>query len=152
MVKLFRNISLTEMKPNRCYRQDARLCSMVTVEIPVAWGDMDAFGHVNNTIYFRWFESARIAYFEKIGMNERMKRERKGPILARTTCDYEKPLTFPDTIRATARVVKLGNTSFVMEYRVTSAKHGPAAKGEGVIVLIDYEKGGKVPLDDELRA
>jgi acyl-CoA thioester hydrolase len=125
---------------------------MVTVEIPVAWGDMDAFGHVNNTVYFKWFETARIHYFEKIGLNERMKRDRKGPILARTTCDFEKPLTFPDTVRASAKVVKLGNTSFVMEYRVTSAKHGDAAKGEGVIVLVDYEKGGKVPLDAELRA
>jgi len=125
---------------------------MVTVEIPVAWGDMDAFAHVNNTVYFRWFESARIAYFEKIGLNERMRREKKGPILARTACDFEKPLTFPDTIQASARVVKVGTTSFVMEYRVTSAKHGLAAKGEGIIVLVDYEKGGKVPLDDELKA
>ena len=124
----------------------------VTVEIPVAWGDMDAFGHVNNTIYFRWFETARISYFEKIGLNERMRRERVGPILARTSCDYEKPLEWPDTVRASASVVKLGNTSFVMEYRVTSAKHGDAAKGEGVIVMIDYAKGGKVPLDAELRA
>src|SRR4051812_27249954 len=70
------NITLT-------YLND-RLRAMVTVEIPVAWGDMDAFGHVNNTVYFRWFESARIAYFEKIGLNERMKRDKKGPILART--------------------------------------------------------------------
>jgi acyl-CoA thioester hydrolase len=124
----------------------------VSVEIPVAWGDMDAFGHVNNTVYFRWFESARIAYFERIGLNERMRREKKGPILARTSCDFEKPLTFPDTVTASARVVKLGNTSFVMEYKVESKKHGLAAKGEGVIVLIDYEKGGKVPLDDELRS
>src|SRR5712691_11634259 len=97
---------------------------MVTVEIPVAWGDMDAFGHVNNTIYFKWFESARIAYFEKIGLNERMRRAHRGPILARTSCDFEKPLTFPDTVRASARVVRLGTTSFLMEYRVTSANHG----------------------------
>src|SRR5687767_1167703 len=61
---------------------DGRIAAMVTVEIPVQWGDMDAFGHVNNTVYFRWFESARIAYFEKIGLNERMRRDRKGPILA----------------------------------------------------------------------
>jgi acyl-CoA thioester hydrolase len=113
---------------------------------------MDAFGHVNNTVYFRWFESARIAYFEKIGLNERMRRERKGPILARTSCDYEKPLTFPDTVKASASVVKLGNTSFVMEYRIESARHGLAARGEGVVVLVDYEKGGKLPLDAELRS
>src|SRR5271170_2237516 len=113
---------------------------------------MDAFGHVNNAVYFRWFESARIAYFERIGLNERMKRERVGPILARTSCDYEKPLAFPDTIRASASIVKLGTTSLVMEYRVTSALHGDAARGEGVVVLVDYEKGAKVPLDEALRA
>ncbi len=123
----------------------------VEVEVPVAWGDMDAFAHVNNTVYFRWFETARIAYFEKIGLNERMKKTGVGPILARTSCDYEKPLTFPDAIRTCARVSKQGNTSFVMEYRVVSTSQGDAARGEGVIVLVDYKKGGKVALDDELR-
>jgi acyl-CoA thioester hydrolase len=123
----------------------------VTVEIPVQWGDMDAFGHVNNTVYLRWFESARIAYFERLKLGG--SGSGVGPILARATVDYRIPLRYPDTIRASATVVKLGNTSFTMNYRVTSSANAGtvAAEGEGVIVLVDYAKGGKVPLDDELR-
>jgi acyl-CoA thioester hydrolase len=126
----------------------------VSVEIPVAWGDMDAFGHVNNTVYLRWFETARIAYFETTGLVERMKRDRIGPILARTAIDFRIPLEYPDTVRASARVSSFGKTSFVMQYRVTSAahQHATAAEGEGVIVLIDYAKGGKVAIDDATRS
>jgi acyl-CoA thioester hydrolase len=125
----------------------------VTVEIPVQWGDMDAFGHVNNAVYLRWFESARIAYFERLRLGELGGAAGKGPILARATVDYRIPLRYPDRIRASATVTKLGNTSFTMGYRVTSEGNGGAvaAEGEGVIVLVDYAKGGKVPLDDELR-
>lgn len=123
----------------------------VSVTIPVQWGDMDAFGHVNNVVYLRWFESARIAYFDRVGLSERVLRDRVGPILARTAIDYEQPLTYPDTITVATRIPRLGNTSFSMEYRVTSAARGRAAKGETVIVLVDYAKGGKLPLDAALR-
>jgi acyl-CoA thioester hydrolase len=70
----------------------------VSLTIPVAWGDMDAFGHVNNTVYLRWLESARIDYFKKVGLLDRMARDRVGPILARTEIDYRRPVTWPDTV------------------------------------------------------
>lgn len=126
----------------------------VSLELPVLWGDMDAFGHVNNTIYLRWFESARIEYLERIGLNARMRAERVGPILAHTRCDFLLPLTFPDTVLAEATLARVGTTSFTMAYRVRSRAHGlaEAARGEGVVVLFDYARGAKVPLDAELRA
>jgi acyl-CoA thioester hydrolase len=126
----------------------------VAVEIPVAWGDMDAFGHVNNTVYLRWFETARIAYFERTGVIDRMKRDGVGPILARTAIDFRLPLRYPDTVRAGATVSRFGKTSFVMSYRVTSAANAgaTAAEGEGVIVLVDYAKGGSVPLDEATKS
>jgi acyl-CoA thioester hydrolase len=126
----------------------------VTVEIPVAWGDMDAFGHVNNAVYLRWFETARIAWFERVGLIERMKAERVGPILARAGVDYRRPVVYPDTVRVAATVTKLGRTSFVMAYRAESGAQGGAvvAEGETVIVMLDYRTGDKVPLDEPLRA
>lgn len=124
----------------------------VSIQVPVAWGDMDAFAHVNNTVYLRWFESARIAYFERTGLIERMQREQVGPILARTTIDYRVPLTYPDRVQVQATVSRLGTSSFTMKYRVRSeAKKAIAAEGEGVIVLIDYRSGGKVALDEQVR-
>lgn len=124
----------------------------VSVEVPVAWGDMDAFGHVNNTVYLRWFESARIAYFERVGLSGRAPQG-VGPILARATCDYAIPLAYPDAVVVEATVAKLGTTSFTMHYRARSRAHGlqVAAQGEGVVVLVDYARGGKVPLEAALR-
>jgi acyl-CoA thioester hydrolase len=125
----------------------------VSIEVPVAWGDMDAFLHVNNVVYLRWFESARIAYFERCGLIARMKTEGVGPILAKSSIDYRIPLTYPDTVRAATTVSALGKTSFTMDYKVTRVAHPgeDVATGSTVIVLVDYRKGGKVPLDEGLR-
>ncbi len=71
----------------------------VVITLPVQWGDQDAFGHVNNTVYFRWFESARIAYFERIGLSHVLDVEPIAPILASISCDYRRPITFPDTVQ-----------------------------------------------------
>ena len=124
----------------------------VEVQLPVQWGDMDAFQHVNNSVYLRWFESARIAYFLKVGMPHQAGTNEPGPILARATVDFRAPVTFPDRITARARVSKVGNTSFTMTYQVVSEKLGVAAEGEGIVVMFDYQKGTKVPVDEALRA
>jgi acyl-CoA thioester hydrolase len=126
----------------------------VRVTIVVAWGEMDAFGHVNNTVYLRWFESARIEYFRQVGMLERMATDRVGPILARTEIDYRVPVLWPDTVQVDVGVEKVGRSSFVMVYRVTSESKGGAvvAEGKTVIVQLDYTSGAAVPLDEATRA
>lgn len=125
----------------------------VAVEIPVAWGEMDAYGHVNNTVYLRWCETARVEYFDRLGLHERMQRERVGPILARACVDYRRPVVFPDTIRVGATVTRLGSSSFTMAYRLESLRQGAlVAGGESVVVLFDYGRGEKVALDERLRA
>lgn len=126
----------------------------ITVELPVQWGDQDSFGHANNVIYLRWFESARIAWFERAGVMARMEQERIGPILARQTIDYRLPLAYPDQVRVSATVLQLGNTSFTMGLRLRSRKNDRAiaAEGESVIVMLDYKTQKKVPLWDGLRA
>lgn len=125
----------------------------VTITIAVAWGEMDAFGHVNNTVYLRWLESARIEYFRRVGLLDRMERERIGPILARTEIDYRLPVKWPDTVHVEVGVEKMGRSSFVMAYRVTSDARGGAvvAEAKTVIVNLDYSRGVAVALDEELR-
>lgn len=123
----------------------------VEVDVPVAWGDMDAFQHVNNTVYLRWFETARIAYFQKLGMPTHFGQPGLSAILAHASVDFKQPVTFPDRIKARARVAKVGNSSFTMSYQAFSEKRGVVAEGEGVVVTFDYAKGLKVPVDAELR-
>ena len=55
---------------------------------PVQWGDQDAFGHVNNVVYFRWMESARLEYFRQAGLGTAQSNTGMGPILASITCDW----------------------------------------------------------------
>src|SRR5512133_863029 len=124
----------------------------VSVTIPVAWGEMDAFQHVNNVAYARWLETGRIAYFGRIGFLERMKAEGIGPILAKLTVEYRRPVTFPDRVRVDVTATKIGRSSFTLAYRVWStAQEAEVAKGEDVIVVMDYRTARTTPVDDTLR-
>jgi acyl-CoA thioester hydrolase len=124
----------------------------LVLEVPLAWGDMDAMRHVNNTVYFRWFESARIAYFHRAGFLEQMESHGIGPILASTRCKFRIPLTYPDTVRVGASAGELREDRFVMRYAVASRQHDKiAAEGEGLIVSYDYRRLRKAPLPDAVR-
>ena len=121
------------------------------LEHRVAWGEMDAFGHVNNANYLRWFESARIAYFEKIAVSIGSKSSSTWvPILGRASIDFRKPVSYPDTVTLEATVTKFGNTSFSMAYRAVSASLGLAAEGEAIVVLLDAS-GSKLLLPEDLK-
>jgi Predicted thioesterase len=121
----------------------------LVITCPVAWGDMDAAQHVNNTVYFRYFESARIAYFERIAFGLDFPHS-IGPILAHAQCRFRFPLTYPDTVSVGTGVTGLGEDRFVMRFTVISHRHGKvAAQGDGLIVSYDYRKQQKVPLPAE---
>jgi acyl-CoA thioester hydrolase len=125
----------------------------VTVEIPVAWGDMDAMGHVNNAVYFRYFETARITCFAELGLGSIERSEGVGPILHSASCRYRIPLTHPDTVTVGAQIGEVGEDRFVMRYRAVSHQHGAvAADGESLIVTFDYAAGIKAPMSDDLAA
>lgn len=125
----------------------------VTVTLPILWGDMDALGHVNNVRYLRWFESARIAYFEAVGVVADGPSG-VGPILANTQIDFLAPLHYPGDVIVGASTERLGRTSFTMRYGVALADRPDslAARGTAVVVTVDYGTGSSVPLPDEVRA
>ncbi|BCS97226.1 thioesterase [Desulfoluna limicola] len=124
----------------------------VVIDIPISWGDMDAFQHVNNTVYFKFFESARIAYFEKLHVMDVMSTTGVGPILAATKCRFKIPLTYPDTVSVGAKVDAIEQERFIMTYAVISHRHKKiAATGEGEIVTFNYQRNQKAPVPDEVR-
>src|SRR5262245_46892162 len=123
----------------------------VVTEDIVRWGDLDALGHVNNTLFFRYFETARITYFDRIGWPASAHRG-IGPILGSTSCRFRRPLRYPDRLKVGARVRELGEDRFTMEYAIWSeAQETIAASGEAVIVSFDYEHGRKVSIPDATR-
>ncbi len=122
------------------------------ISLPVQWGDMDAYSHVNNTVFFRWFESARIVYLEQCGLTESRELEGVGAILHSTSCRFRLPVLFPDTVHVGARVTEVGEDRFTMEYRVVSERHGAvAAEGQGVIVAYDYNANRKATIPESVR-
>ncbi|MFP5214102.1 MAG: acyl-CoA thioesterase [Acidobacteriota bacterium] len=124
----------------------------VVIEIPIAWGEMDALRHVNNVVYFRYLESARLAYMEKIRTWEIMEETGIGPILASVQCRYKIPLVYPDTVSVGARVTRIDEDRFTMEHHVVSHRFGKvAAIGEGVVVTYDYRENRKALMPEELR-
>src|SRR5262245_42386267 len=101
----------------------------VVVLQPVQWGEQDALGHVNHVHYFRWYETARIAYFLRIGLMDMHKAERIGPILASVANDYRRQLSYPDTVHIGVRIARIGRSSIDMEHRIVSQKdHAIAAE------------------------
>jgi len=125
----------------------------VLIEIPVAWGDMDAFQHVNNTVYFRWLESGRIAYFTRMDVPGFRDLSGVGPILASAQCRYRLPLTFPDSVTVATRVATVEEDRMTMEQLIISHRHAKiAAIGSGVVVTYDYVAGRKATLPELVRA
>lgn len=125
----------------------------ITVEVPVAWGDMDAFGHVNNTVFFRWFETARIAFLEAIEFTAGGDGGGVGPILASAACRFRRPVTYPDTVMVGVRTDDIGEDRFTHIYRVVRSGSGEVvAEGESVVVAYDYDAGRKAAIPPEVRA
>lgn len=119
----------------------------------VQWGDMDAANHVNNTVYLRYFESARIEFFNQIGFMDFTGEESVGPILAETNCKYKTPLTFPDNIKITARILpdSITDYGFMMQHVVYSEKlQRIAAEGTSRIVCYDYKNKCKALIPNDL--
>ena len=124
----------------------------VVVTIPLLWGDHDAFGHVNNLVYLRWCETARVEYLIRIGLWVSLPPTDIGPILASISCDYKRPLTYPDTAYIGARVTRVGNRSFQMQHRVVSENLDTvAADVSSTIVVLDYGRNITVPVPESCR-
>jgi acyl-CoA thioester hydrolase len=124
----------------------------VVVTVPILWGDEDSFGHVNNIIYLRWAETARVEYLMRIGLWSMLRDEGIGPIVASLSCDFRRPLEYPDEVRIGAHVTSIGNTSFKMAHRIVSVKHGVvAAEVKSALVVLDYKCKKPVRVPDRVR-
>jgi acyl-CoA thioester hydrolase len=120
--------------------------------IPVQWGDQDSFQHVNNAVYFRWFESSRVQYWHQSGLFDALKESGFGPILASVTCNYKRQIKFPDTVLIGSKVEKLGVSSVTIGHEVFSqSNNAVSATGKSVIVLFDYQSQHPVPIAEEFR-
>lgn len=114
----------------------------------VAWGDMDAFGHVNNVMYYRYIESARINYFDALNIFE----QKVLTVVASNQCKYLRPVFYPDQLKIAVRVDELRNSAMRMTYQLFStAQNALVATAEAVIVCVDQENMQKAAIPEDIR-
>jgi len=125
---------------------------LVHVEvIPMRWGDMDAMGHVNNVVYFRYMEETRMAWFYKLGMAG--SGETRGPVIINASCTFLKQLVYPANLEVTLYAGKLGRSSFEtwVEMRPSYDPGRVYAQGQAKVVWVDFAKEKSVELPDRIR-
>ena len=122
-----------------------------TDRMPMRWGEMDALGHMNNVSYFRYFEQARISWFDSLNIDYRPGSE--GPILGSISCRYLNPAVYPMEFELTTWIGQPGRSSFRMWHELYRAG-SPAeryAEAEAAMVWIDISEGRSRPLPDWMR-
>lgn len=120
--------------------------------IPLRWGDMDSFGHVNNTVYFRFMEEVRISWFRDLDL-ARSGVEGQGPVIVNASMEFLKQLHYPGDVIAHMFVGTPGRSSFDTRFELYRADD-PAtlyARGAAKCVWIDYAAAKSVPIPDSLR-
>lgn len=123
-----------------------------TMTIPIRWGDMDAMGHVNNTVYFRYMEIVRIEWLHALGGAP--DPQGTGPVIVNAFCNFHKQLEYPGDVLAKHYVAKPGRSSFET-YITLERTDEPGviyASGGAKTVWVDFPAGKSVPLPDWLRA
>ena len=122
--------------------------------IPVRWGDMDALGHVNNTVYFRFAEQARIDWLEKLGIADIVAVD-EGPVIINASCTFFKPITYPASVEVTTLIGKPGRSSLPTFYEMRCVGNGDNetlyAEGAAMVVWWNPRTGKSLPLPDFIR-
>ena len=131
----------------------------IVTKVPVLWGDMDGFGHVNNIIYLKWCETSRIELFRKIwnyeigNMEEILEKGGVGPILANFNIDYKHPVQYPATIKIMTHITHIGNSSIGIghELFIDNNENKLVAEADSVVVMVNYLSNEKEIIDDNDR-
>ena len=123
----------------------------IHIRIPVAWGEMDALQHVNNAVYFRYFETARLDFFNKINLLEDLHETGIGPVLSETNARYKRPVTFPDTLIVGVTISDIAADRFTMHYTAYSeAQQTVTTIGWAKVVMFNFKTGKKAELSEPL--
>jgi acyl-CoA thioester hydrolase len=109
----------------------------------IDWSELDVFGHVNNVMFMKYVQAARLHYVEHIGLMALHRAENIGFMVAETRCQFKKLLHFPGNVNLLTKQISIGNTSFVLEHHITNDDKETVAIATDVLVVYDFEKQEK---------
>ena len=119
---------------------------------PVSWGDMDVLVHVNNTIYFRYFENIRMEWLRKQGYQITLNGVPEGPVIVDAYCQFLLPAVYPANLKLSMFGGAPGRSSFETYYELQDADQLDRiyCKGTSRVVWVNYEKGSSIPLPKKM--
>ncbi len=122
-----------------------------TVTLPIRWGDMDAFGHLNNVSFFRLLEEVRIQWLDQLGC--KLEVQETGPVVINVSCDFLKQVVYPADIQINTKVENIGRSSLEISHELFIAGEEPqlCGRASGKMVWVNYAEEVSVPLPAELR-
>ena len=122
-----------------------------TERIAIRWGDMDAMGHVNNTVYFRYMEQARISWFDALVPEDEAWKS-TGIVIANASCNFKRPFNYPGTVEIKVFTGALGGSSVPTFYEMRLENEETIyADGEATVVFIDMKTQKPVRIPEEIR-
>ena len=128
----------------------ARGKRLITAQIPVRWADQDTNRHVNNAMHFTYFEQTRILWLHT--QPAVSNPDNHGVIVAQASCNYLRPIPYPETLEVRMYAGPVGRASFPTLYEIFGADGGTKyADGQVVLVWIDRNTGKSLPLPDSMR-
>ncbi|WP_166420492.1 thioesterase family protein [Pseudoalteromonas sp. Z1A8] len=123
----------------------------IHTDITVAWADMDALQHVNNVVYLRYFEIARIDFLNKINLFDTISLNGVGPVISENNIRYKRPVTFPDTLTVGVTITDIKTDRFTMNYTVYShVQKAITTTGTSKVVMFDFTTGQKAAISEPL--
>lgn len=152
-VKLYKNIKASDRNQTiiRMPTMKRELFKHIFTET-VRWGDCDMLGHVNNTVFLRYIESARIAYFQDVMNIELIINSVEGWVIADLNCSFRAQLKFPSEIEICTRISRIGNSSATIDAVIFHhGKPNPIFTSTATIVWCNYREGKSVRISDECR-
>ena len=123
----------------------------VQLSLRIDWAELDLFGHVNNVMFIKYIQAARVNYWEKIGLYQQFLETKCGPMLASVTCNFLKPLHYPGDIIIQTRMNYIKNTSFSLQHIILNDQNETVARSEDVMVMFDFNTNEKINFPDDLR-
>jgi acyl-CoA thioester hydrolase len=119
--------------------------------IAIRWGDMDAMGHVNNTVYFRYMEQARIGWFDAL-VPQRQAWKSTGIVIVNASCNFRRPISYPGTVEVRLFSGPPGASSVATYYELrVNDEETPSADGAAMVVFIDMEKQKPIRIPEGIR-
>ncbi len=128
------------------------MSSPVILTLRVDWSEMDLFGHINNVMYAKYIQSARVNFVEKIGLMKMLEEQKIGFMLATSSIQYQKPLFYPDTISIETSVEFIKTTSFGLQHKIFNGNKELSTIGTDVLVMYNFNNDQKLPIPESLRA